>query len=74
MCNCPFSNLLSGLRNLFGPPCGCNTCGCNGAGNGTNGINYNGGIGPVRLPGNTGYDDYYARQYALWPYSSTCGC
>lgn len=75
-CGCPCNGLTNAVNNLFGSPCGCfagianalnnlfgTNCGCGCSG--TNGNN-NGGCGCG------GYDDYYAQQYALGPYSAGC--
>lgn len=74
--------ILANLLNtnlFFGTPTnGGNGCGCNGNNNGCGcGCGSNGDLSAYTACGNQCYDDYYARQYALYPYnipSSAIGC
>ncbi len=74
-CGCPIlGNLLDILSNLFalggnGGIGGNGGCGCLNPLGGNGGIGGNGGCGC----GCNGFDVYYARQYALYPFNN-CGC
>ncbi len=76
---CLWNNLVNALDNLFSPI----GCGCNGGNNNNCGCGCNSGNGGADLSAYTacgcGYDDYYARQYALYPYNAAntngvCSC
>ncbi len=88
MCNTCNNSLASILNNLFGSPCGCQNNGCqngwnnfsNGFISGVNAANAAGGNGNngcgcgCQTPTPYGFDNYYAQQYALGPYSQNNGC
>lgn len=69
--NTMFVNLFGG-RGQSGCGCNQNSCGCNQCGCGSNAD-----LTALTACGNQCYDDYYAQQYALYPYnlpSNSCCC
>ena len=83
-CGCQNQSLASVVNNLFGPSCGCQNNWnnfSNGFVSGVNAVNASDGQGGCgcncgcnEATPYYGGDNYYARQYALGPYSSGCGC